>query len=254
MRSMRLDERFQTWLSGANSSSSVRTPVARIAGAVALTTMARVPATTVERRLRTAYGRPWHGNKRDPLGETIYIILSAQTREAEYQRAFATLWQRYRSWEAVRRASRTDVADLIRFAGLADRKAGQIQDLLERVRSDRGTTSLRFLRDLEDDAALAYLEGLPGIGSKSARCILMYALGRDVLPVDAHVWRISQRLGWIGGGRHPDQRRSGELEATVPPRLRCSLHVTMVAHGRAVCRARPSCGICCLRDVCPSAA
>jgi len=212
---------------------------------------ARSSPRIVERRLRQLYGQPRHHNKRDPLGELVFILLSTQTREAEYRRTFSALWKAYRSWERVRRAEPAEVEALIRFGGFARRKVALLQKLLERVREDQGTTSLRRLARLSTSDALAYLTSLPGVGLKTARCVLMYALERPVLAVDTHVWRIAKRLGWIDGGKHPDDRRSEQLEAAIPPALRYSLHVTMVAHGRLVCRARPACRACALNDVCP---
>ena len=205
----------------------------------------------VERRLRAVYGQPRHLNKRDPLAELVFILLSTQTREREYQRTFAALWTKYRSWDRVRRADPRELEALIRFGGFARRKVALLQHLLERVRADHGSTSLRWLRRRSTDDALAYLTSLPGVGLKTARCVLMYALERPVLAVDTHVWRIAKRLGWVDGGKHPDDRRSGQLEAAIPPALRYSLHVTMVAHGRLVCRARPACDRCALNDLCP---
>lgn len=205
----------------------------------------------VERLLRARYGRPRHHNKKDPLSELVFILLSTQTREAEYRRTFAALWNTYRSWDRVRRAPPQEIEDLIRFGGFAKRKVSLLQALLNRIHSDRGSTSLRFLRDLSNEEALAYLTSLPGVGAKTARCVLMYSLGRYVLPVDTHVWRVSERLGWVAGGKHPDDRRSAELEDSVEPRLRYSLHVTMMSHGRSVCGVRPRCDDCVLEDLCP---
>lgn len=207
----------------------------------------RVVAT----RLRGRYGRPLHHNKRDPLGELVFILLSTQTREAKYRGTFAALWTRYRSWERVLAAPSIDLVRLIRFGGLAVRKVDLLKQLLWEVKRREGRVSLRRLRQVPTTEAEAYLLSLPGVGTKTARCVLMYSLGRPVLPVDTHVWRISTRLGWLRGGKHPDDWRSRKLEEAIPARLRHSLHVTLVAHGRAVCRARPACDMCLLADLCP---
>ena len=192
--------------------------------------MARPSPQVVERRLRQLYGQPRHHNKRDPLAELVFILLSARTREVGYRGTFTVMWKTYRSWERVRRADAGELEALIRFGGFARRKVGLLQKLLERVRADRGTTSLRWLARLPTADVLAYLVTLPGVGLKTARCVAMYALERPVLAVDTHVWRIAKRLGWVDGGKHPDDRRSEQLEATIPPGLRYSLHVTLVAH------------------------
>jgi len=206
----------------------------------------------VERRLREQYGQPRHHNKRDPLAELVFILLSTQTREAEYRRTFTALWSRYRSWRKVLDAPSAELEELIRFGGFARRKVALLKSLLQTVRDDCGDVSLRFLRGMPDDEAERYLTALPGVGPKTARCVMMYSLDRDVLPVDTHVWRIAGRLGWHSGGKHPEHRASRELEQSIAPRLRSSLHVTMVAHGRAVCRASPRCEACALSDLCPT--
>ncbi len=205
----------------------------------------------VERLLRRQYGQPGHFNKRDPLGELVFILLSTQTREAEYRRTFAALWQRYRSWNAVRVARARDIERLIKLGGFARRKTQLLKALLEKVHADYGTTSLRRLRDMDDEAAMALLQDLPGVGPKTGKCVLMYSLDRQVLPVDTHVWRVSSRLGWIVGAKHPTHVGSDLLERLVPASLRRSIHVTMVAHGRAICREQPRCGSCLLERVCP---
>lgn len=205
----------------------------------------------VQVRLERAYGSPSHHNKRDPLAELVFIILSTQTREAEYTRTFAALWLRYRSWDAVRGARARDLERLIKLGGFARRKTKLLKALLEKVHADRGATTLRFLRHMDDSQASAYLQALPGVGPKTAKCVLMYSLGRGVLPVDTHVWRISKRLGWIKGPKHPTDTGSRRLELLVPEGLRRSIHVTMVAHGRAVCREKPRCEACVLQRACP---
>ena len=206
----------------------------------------------VEARLRAKYGQPRHGNKRDPLSEVVYIILSRRTPEKRYAGTFRALWTAYRSWERVRLAPDSDLVELIRVGGFAEQKVGHIKALLNQVHSDRGRTSLRWLRNVEsDDEVLASLQSLPGVGLKTAKCVMAYSLDKPVLAVDIHVWRIAKRLGWAEGGKFPTDRQSTDLETLVPAHLRYSLHVTMVAHGRNACRGTPRCDSCLLRDLCP---
>jgi endonuclease III len=215
---------------------------------------ARIPSFhEVEFLLRQEYGSPRHHNKLDPLSELVFILLSTQTREKEYLRTFSALWGRYRSWRRVLEADDAELERLIWFGGFAQRKVRLLKSLLAQIAAQRGRVSLRHLVKESDDRALQELLSLPGVGMKTAKCVLMYALHRDALPVDTHVWRIAKRLGWVeGGGKHPDERRSTALEGETPSELRSSLHVTLVAHGRAVCRARPRCEACVVAAICPS--
>lgn len=212
----------------------------------------RIPRyVTIERALREMYGQPTHFNQSDPLDEVIFIILSTQTLEREYRRTFASLRAKYASWNEARLERASQIEKLIRIGGFAKIKTALIKKLLHRLHAERGAVSLGFLRQMSDAAAFEYLLTLPGMGPKTARCVVMYSLERAVFPVDTHVWRIAKRLGWASGGDRPTTRQMEELERVIPPALRHSLHVTMVSHGRAFCRAIPICGECPIRRLCP---
>ncbi len=207
----------------------------------------------IECRLRTAYGQPRHFNPTDPLDDLIFLILSRMTQETKYVRTYSRLRSSLSTWCAVRDASPDELEALIHEAGLARTKAAQIQEMLREIEAREVDLSLNRLRKMESGEIEAYLTSLPGVARKTALCVMLYALGRDVLPVDTHVWRVSQRLGLAPAGEW-SERRGRALEATVPRELRGSLHVTMVAHGRRVCRAAvPVCKSCVLADLCPTA-
>lgn len=208
----------------------------------------------VAEKLHRAYGEPDLGNMADPLDELIYIILSASTSHQNFTATWATLRASFPTWGAAAKAGPTAIERAIRRGGLGCVKARQIAAILERTRSAAGgEPSLDFLRGLGDDEAERFLCALPGVGVKTARCVLMYSLGRLVFPVDAHVFRVMTRLGEAPPGAHPDRRSTQDyLQSIVPPRQRYSLHVNMVAHGRAICRARrPDCPACPLNRLCP---
>jgi endonuclease III len=207
----------------------------------------------VERRLRI-YGTSHHGNKDEVLDELVYIILSNQTEEYSYSKTFESLKELFPRWENVANVPLDLVASAIGKGGLQNKKASFIQNAFRKILADFGTLSLDALKQLDDDHAEKYLSSLPGISSKSARCILMYALDREVFPVDTHVWRVSRRLGWTSPVPKPSKRQQEELEKIIPPPLRYSLHVNMVSHGRQTCTTYwPHCEQCVLRDICPSA-
>ena len=207
----------------------------------------------IERRLRTAYAQPRHFNPKDPLDDLIFLVLSRMTQETKYLRTYRCLRSSLSTWHAVRDASPNELEALIREAGLARTKATQIQAILREIETREAALSLDRLRDMESGEIEAYLTSLPGVARKTALCVMLYTLGRDVLPVDTHVWRVAQRLGLAPSGEW-SEGRGRALEATVPRELRGSLHVTMVAHGRCVCRATvPVCKSCMLADLCPTA-
>jgi endonuclease-3 len=205
-----------------------------------------------DRRMRGRYGvgRLW--NRRDPLAETVFIVLSAQTEEYNYRRTYRRLRRRFPTWERVLAAAPEQLAETIVHGGLAKKKARQIQSLLAELMRRRGELSLEFLRAMETETAIAWLMGLPGVGPKTAACVALYSLDRPTFPVDTHVWRIFARLA--GRSRTAKQPTFGDqrhLEAAVPVDLRYSLHVNLIRLGRDLCHAKaPMCSACPIRDLC----
>jgi endonuclease-3 len=203
------------------------------------------------RRLDKVYG-PVRLPERGPvLDELIATILSQNTSDANSRPAFARLQARFRDWEAVRRAPVTRIARAIRRAGLANSKAPRIKAILQEIHRERGWLSLEFVRDMAADDALDYLSRFSGVGPKTAACVLLFACGKPVLPVDTHVHRVSRRLGLIRDRTTAEQAHR-QLAQLVPARLVLSFHIQLIRHGRQVCLARtPRCADCVLVDRCP---
>jgi DNA (cytosine-5)-methyltransferase 1 len=216
------------------------------------------PGEVVERvdeLLEVAYRSASLGNVDDPVAEAIYILLSVQTREAVYKRVFQELRTRYPTWEEVLAADRNELEEVVRSAGFQERRAETIQKFLGRVlegnarRGQPGVISLDYLREMPDEEVLAELTSLPGLGPKTARCIMTYSLGRDVFAVDTHVSRIFHRLGLVPRGRGKVDHAL--YEKVVPAAMRQRLHVNLIHHGRATCRTqKPACGSCPLISFC----
>jgi endonuclease-3 len=208
---------------------------------------------TIYQRLVKENGEPEPPRPVPAMDELIFTILSQNTNDTNRDRAYAVLRERFPDWASVAEAPAGELADAIRIGGLGDIKAGYIQNVLRRVYDERGEYSLDFLKDLSDKGALDYLQALPGVGAKTARCVLVFSLGRDVFPVDTHILRVSKRLGLI-----PEKttlKKAHELwAAMVPDGLAYRLHKNIINHGRQVCTARkPLCGECVLVELCPSA-
>lgn len=201
--------------------------------------------------LAQRYGSPRHGNKADPLDELVFIVLSQMTTAPSFGRVYERLKAASGGWAHVRRMPLRRLKSLIKGAGLSHQKAPRIKAILSKVAADFGRPSLGPLRRMDDAAVERYLTALPGVGVKTAKCVMMYSLGREVLPVDTHVWRVARRLGLVGGAV-PYPRVHGALEAVVAPADRYAFHVNAVSHGRTVCTAlRPKCRTCPLRQICP---
>jgi endonuclease-3 len=201
-------------------------------------------------RLRDLYGRPaWepHGH---PIAELVRTILSQNTNDTNRDLAYASLRERFPTWEAVRDAPLAEVAEAIRKAGLADTKAPSIQEALRRATADGGEPDLDWLADADRDEALEYLTALPGVGRKTAACVMIFALGRPEIPVDTHVYRVGGRLG-LFRERASFEEAHDEMLAITAPDDAYELHVNLIRHGRTVCRPRPRCQECDLRRMCP---
>lgn len=202
--------------------------------------------------LAQEYGpRPWRA-RRDPVSELIFTILSQNTSDANSRRAFEGLLDRFGGWQAVASASVEELAHSIWVGGLARVKAPRIKHILNSILERRGSLDLDFLRDMPLPEAKAWLREMPGVGPKTAACVLLFSLGRPALPVDTHVYRVARRSGLI------DAKASAEeahrlLEAMLPPDQVYAFHVNMVEHGRRICKAqRPRCVECVLQKGCPS--
>jgi endonuclease-3 len=210
-------------------------------------------ARTVLNRLRKRYGDLLPPRRSDPLEELVLTVLSQHTSDVNAERAFESLRTEFPVWEEVVRAPTRAVADAIRSGGLGDTKAPRIQAILREVADRRGAFDLSFLTRLSDDDARAELMSLPGVGPKTAAVVLSFSLGRDTMPVDTHVHRVTRRLGLVPQ-KASAERADRILHELVPEGLRTPLHVALIRLGREICRApTPRCAICPLKDICPTA-
>lgn len=208
--------------------------------------------TEIIDQLNKEYGIPVWRPHGDATAELVLTLLSQNTSDHNSGRAFANLLATYPNWQAVMLADTQEVVNVIRPGGLAQTKAPRLQALLREILVRCGTFNPSFLRHLPLDEAKAWLRSLPGVGPKTAACVLLFALGRPALPVDTHVFRVAGRLGLLPQKASPEQAHD-ILEAMLQPEQVFPLHIDLVKHGRRTCFAqRPACSRCVLRDGCPS--
>lgn len=202
--------------------------------------------------LERTYHSPRLGNKRNPLNELLYIQLSLRTTGPSFERVYKYFKKRFPKWEDAHKAKVGTIASALFNAGLSNQKAVSLKATLNKLKSDFGRISLAPLKRLPDKEIEHYLCSLPRIGKKSARCIMLYSFDSQVFPVDAHCFRIVRRLGWIDLYARYNDKIADEVQDIIPPSLRYSLHVNMVAHGRALCRDKyPKCKGCPVFRLCP---
>lgn len=213
---------------------------------------ARSRIHSILRRLDRVFGPVEPPEQLPVLDELVGTILSQNTTDSNSGAAFEELKRGFRDWDEVRRASVEKIAETIRVAGLANQKAPRIKEVLQRLHDERGEFSLEFLHDWPVDAACEYLRSFPGVGPKTAACVLLFACRKPILPVDTHVHRVSQRLGLIGA-KINEAKAHAELARLVPSDRVLEFHIQLIRHGREVCSARkPRCADCVLLNRCPT--
>ncbi len=200
--------------------------------------------------LDKAYGKRPTFERTDPVDELIRTILSQNTTDKNSLAAFAILKIRFKPWGKLLRAESRKIAGLIRHAGLANIKAKRIKGVLAEIKRREGRISLASLKGSSIEDSLEYLKSLKGVGPKTAACILLFGLGRPVMPVDTHIFRVTKRLGLIG--KNMDIKKAHEeLTDMVPKHLIYDFHLGIIEHGRKTCKAlNPRCGICVLYKFC----
>jgi endonuclease-3 len=198
-------------------------------------------------RLRREYGRPVLRAHHAPIDELILTVLSQNTNDRNRDVAYGRLRERFLSWPAVRDAPASEIEDAIRPGGLAPTKAGRIKRILEAI----GEDDLQWLADAPLEEARDFLCELPGVGRKTAACVLLFSFGRPDVPVDTHVYRVASRLG-LFRPRASFNEAHDEMLRLVDPDDAYEVHVLLIRHGRRTCVARaPRCPECPLRRMCP---
>ncbi len=212
----------------------------------------RAHARALAGRLEEVYGPlPWR-RRHPPVDELVTTVLSHSTTDANQLRAFGALRARFPTWAAVRAAPVDEVEDAVRVAGLAGQKAPRIQAILDTIAAEPRGADLEWLGDAPLGEAMDYLTALPGVGPKTAACVLCFSLNRPVLPADTHVHRIALRTHVVPP-RSPAVRAQERLTRLIAPEAVYQTHMHLIRHGRETCHARgPSCATCPLRPLCPS--
>jgi endonuclease III len=210
----------------------------------------------VRDRLRAVYGVPRMRPHGHPLAELVLTVLSQSTNDRNRDVAYLRLRGRLPTWEAVRDAPVEVVEEAIRPGGISKVKSRRIQDILRAISENPGGPPLEPSLDWLPGAPLSeardYLTSLPGVGRKTAACVLLFAYGLREVPVDTHVSRVGMRLELLRPGA-PFEQLHDQMLALTPPGEELELHVNLLRHGRRTCHARsPACGECALARMCPS--
>jgi endonuclease III len=195
------------------------------------------------------YGTPTLGNFRDPVKEIFYIMLSAKTTDAQYRKTHRTLFMRFPTLASLAAAKIAEVKSCILSGGLAYKRSRQVVATAKKI-AKLGDDPSKIIRKMEPERAFEFLSTLPGMGPKSAFCVMMCSLDLDVFPVDANVQRIAERIGLLTiGNKHYSAQR--KMAPMIPDGLSKIIHIGLVEHGRRVCTPRnPDCERCRLNEMC----
>jgi endonuclease III len=200
-------------------------------------------------RLAREYGRPALRPHHAPVDELVLTVLSQNTNDRNRDVAYFRLRERFPTWDAVREAPVEEIEDAIRPGGLAPTKSVRIRQILEAI----GDDDLLSLADAPLSEAREQLVALPGVGRKTAACVLLFSFGRPDVPVDTHVYRVGGRLG-LWPAKAPLELAHDELARLCGDdgEFAYETHVLLIRHGRRTCVARaPRCPECPLRRMCP---
>lgn len=196
------------------------------------------------------YGDKKQSRFSDPTEELILTILSQNTNDLNRDRAYSSLISRFGSWKEISGARASSIAAAIKVGGLANIKARRIKKILRQIGERSEDYSISFIKKMSDNDAWEYLMSFDGVGPKTASCVMMFSLGRNFMPVDTHVHRVSRRLGLIPENMNAEKAHEWyrEMHSPVDP---YRLHLNLIQHGRTLCRAgKPKCGECGLKDRC----
>jgi endonuclease-3 len=196
------------------------------------------------------YGIPSRSKKPpDPVDMMIATILSQNTNDKNSYKAFQNLKEKYSNWEEVAKLNASKIQNLIKVAGLGKQKAKAIKNFLSTLLKDKGKISLNYLHGMGNEEILDELVSFPGVGVKTASCVLLFSLRKNFCPVDTHVHRTTNRIGIVKTST-PDKTFE-LLNKSMPDGIAHQFHTNLIRLGREICRpTKPYCQICPLLKVC----
>ncbi len=206
----------------------------------------------VKNLLEETYGIPRQNMRQvmPPLDELILTILSQNTNDNNSFKAFENLKKSYSSHEEILRTSNKELAEVIKIAGLGPTKADYIIGVLQWLMRERGSLDASFMCEMDTDEAIEKFTQLKGIGVKTIAVTLAFSCGKDLFPVDTHIFRVCKRLGLLPGQNTPE-KAFYYLKELIPRGTAFALHMNVIRHGRETCHARrPDCDNCRLRELC----
>ena len=196
------------------------------------------------------YGIPFRPKKLpNPIDALIATILSQNTNDNNSYKAYLNLKRRYESIDKLVEAPRREIENTIKVAGLGKQKSASIKRFLTTLKKKNGRLNVQFIRKMADEEILDELTSIKGIGVKTASCVLLFSLDRNVCPVDTHVHRTLNRIGLVKTTT-PDKTFE-QIKNQLSNGVAHQFHTNLIRLGREICKpSKPSCSICPLLQVC----
>ena len=190
------------------------------------------------------FGTPPRNKKLpDPIDMLIGTILSQNTNDNNSYKAYRNLREKFNNWEEVAALPRLKIEKLIKVAGLGKQKSKAIKNVLNGLKKKRGKISLDYLKNLDDESVINELIMFDGVGIKTASCVLLFSMNRNICPVDTHVHRTLNRIGIVKTNT-PD-KTFNEILGYVPDGTAHPFHTNLIRLGREICKpSKPNCSIC----------
>jgi len=205
---------------------------------------------TINKKLIERFGLPERNKKNpDPVDMLIATILSQNTNDKNSYRAFKNLKEKFNSWEETAEQPRTKIEKLVKIAGLGKQKSTAIKKFLSSIKKEKGKVSLNYLKDFSNDEILSALTKYDGVGIKTASCVLLFSLKRNICPVDTHVHRTLNRIGLVN--TKTPYKTFLAIKDNIPEGIAHPFHTNLIRLGREICKpAKPNCFVCPLLKVC----
>ena len=196
------------------------------------------------------FGIPFRPKKLpDPVDALIATILSQNTNDKNSYQAYLNLKQKYKNWNKLSDDSRAEIEKTIKVAGLGKQKSAAIKSFLTTLKNKSGGLDLQYIKKMADDDILNELTSIKGIGVKTASCVLLFSMDRNVCPVDTHVHRTLNRIGIVQTGT-PDKTFK-RINGNLPDKIAHQFHTNLIKLGSEICKpSKPACSICPLLGVC----
>jgi endonuclease-3 len=196
------------------------------------------------------FGIPQKNKKTpDPVDLLIATILSQNTNDKNSYKAFRNLKDNFKNWETLEQLPASKIENYIKVAGLGKQKSKAIKGFLNQLKKERGKISLDYLTKMDDFEVIENLTTHPGIGVKTASCVLLFSMERNICPVDTHVHRTTNRIGLVDT-KTPD-KSFVILNENLPAGIAHQFHTNLIKLGRQICKpANPFCAVCPLLKVC----